>query len=114
MQRTIRPIATAQARYASGAAGPSAAAAPAGSRKRPRPPVTLTIAAASPKVPMARSSGAGAAWGGEDADARSIDDMRGQLTLMLCFRAVPPPTRDECLALDRADALAPLRAQFAL
>ena len=26
----------------------------------------------------------------------------------------PPPTRDACLVLDRADALAPLRAQFAL
>ncbi|MEO5819402.1 MAG: kynureninase [Vicinamibacteraceae bacterium] len=26
----------------------------------------------------------------------------------------PPPTRDACLALDRADRLAPLRAQFAL
>ena len=27
---------------------------------------------------------------------------------------MPEPTRDACLALDRDDALAPLRAQFAL
>src|SRR6185295_13699740 len=55
-QRTISPIASVHTRYASGAAGPTAAATPAGSRKIPPPTVTFTIPAASPHVPITRAS----------------------------------------------------------
>src|SRR5581483_8776969 len=55
-QRTMSPIAMAQATYAAGAAGPKAAAAAAGSRKIPPPTVTFTMAAASPHTPSARTS----------------------------------------------------------
>ena len=47
----MRPIATAQTTYASGAAAPSAPAAAAGRRKIPPPTVTLTMLAARPHVP---------------------------------------------------------------
>src|SRR5262245_38869471 len=56
MQTTISPIATAQTRYARGAAAPSDAATLAGRRKMPPPIVMLTIPAASPSVPIARTS----------------------------------------------------------
>ena len=52
----MRPIATAQTRYAIGAAGPSAPAIGAGRRKMPPPTVMLTMLAASPQVPSARTS----------------------------------------------------------
>ena len=52
----MRPIATAQTTYASGAAAPSAAAAAAGRRKIPPPTVTLTMLAARPQTPSARTS----------------------------------------------------------
>ena len=48
-QRTMSPIATVQARYASGAAAPTSAATPEGRRKMPPPIVTFTIPAASPQ-----------------------------------------------------------------
>jgi hypothetical protein len=50
----MRPIATAQSKYATGAVAPSVAAMSAGSRKMPPPIVTLTMLAARPKVPMER------------------------------------------------------------
>src|SRR5947207_3147869 len=56
--RAIAPIAGAcpHARYATGAAGPSAAATSAGRRKIPPPTVTFTIPAARPQTPIARRS----------------------------------------------------------
>src|SRR5262245_9975642 len=57
MQRTMRPIATAQTTYARGAAAPSDPATLAGRRKMPPPTVMLTIPAASATVPMARIGG---------------------------------------------------------
>ena len=66
MQSTISPIAAAQTRYATGAAGPSAEATVAGRRNMPPPTVMFTIAAASPAVPMARTSGS------EDGSGRGI------------------------------------------
>jgi kynureninase len=74
----------------------------------------LTIAAARPKVPMARTSGAevGVA-GGIGAGAAGMCAPAYQSG---CYvqRTVLPTTRDACLDLDRADALAPLRELFYL
>ena len=53
MQVTIRPMAIAQTRYATGAAAPSEPATIAGRRKIPPPIVMLMMPAASPNVPMA-------------------------------------------------------------
>src|SRR6185295_7115311 len=55
---TMRPMATAQTTYASGAAVPSASATPVGRRKMPAPIVTLTMLAARPHTPTARTSDA--------------------------------------------------------
>ena len=49
-------MATAQTRYANGAAAPSEAATAAGNRKMPPPMVTLAMAAASVIGPSARTS----------------------------------------------------------
>src|SRR4051812_49331269 len=80
----------------------------------PPPTVTLTMAAARPSVPMARISGSpgiDTAVDGCGARAAGRCDMRRQLNSDAKVLGV---TRDACLALDRDDALAPLRAQFAL
>ena len=57
MHSTISPIATAQTRYAIGAAAPSEPATLAGRRKMPPPMVMLMIPAASPNMPIARTRG---------------------------------------------------------
>src|SRR5690349_4928993 len=69
MHRTIKPIATAHSRYASGASVPSWAAMSAGSRKMPPPIVTLTMPAASANGPMLRTS--------EDSDIPRRDSSKG-------------------------------------
>ena len=84
----------------------------------PPPTVMLTMAAARPSVPMARSSGSPdieEAVDDSGVRAAGTRDMRRQLSsLDAKVLGMSEPTRDACLALDRDDVLAPLRAQFAL
>ena len=80
----------------------------------PPPTVMLTMAAARPNVPMARSNGSEVAVDAAGLGGGAVGIGRSLPALMLRSRRMPVPTRDVCAALDRDDALAPLRAQFAL